>query len=143
MFRTIYFSLIHQANSKQQTTGILSIREVDLLLVLATARIPTAQFETSKQLVKKLKIIQEAKEEFWDRWGKEVFPVLLMLPKSTKYKWSIQIGDMKLRSNKITAGQTHKYTQVKEYMTHIQNVSLQNVSSTKHLTKRLLNKTSP
>jgi hypothetical protein len=67
--------------------------------------------------VKKLKVIHEAKEEFWDRWGKEVFPVLLMLPKSTKYKWNIQIGDVELRSNKIAAGQTHKNSTPKSWNT--------------------------
>ncbi len=37
---------------------------------------PLLRFKTGKQLVKRLRTVQEAKEEFWDRWVKKVFPSL-------------------------------------------------------------------
>jgi hypothetical protein len=42
------------------------------------AGMPTVQFETGRQLVKRFKAVQEAKEEFWDRWVKEIFPSLTL-----------------------------------------------------------------
>jgi hypothetical protein len=38
---------------------------------------PVVHFEMGHQLIKRLKVVQRAKEEFWDRWVKEVFPSLL------------------------------------------------------------------
>jgi hypothetical protein len=35
------------------------------------------QPETGQQLTKRFRIVQQAKEGFWDRWVKEVFPSLL------------------------------------------------------------------
>ncbi len=44
----------------------------DLMLSTARARMPTVQFETGQQLVKRFKAVQQAKKEFWDRWVMEV-----------------------------------------------------------------------
>jgi hypothetical protein len=47
---------------------------------------PAAQFETGRELVKRFKPVQEAKEEFLDRWVKEIFPSLFRQRKWYKYK---------------------------------------------------------
>jgi hypothetical protein len=49
----------------------------DLMLGRTKVGILTARFETGQQLIKRFKVVQEDKEEFWDRWVKEVFPSLL------------------------------------------------------------------
>jgi hypothetical protein len=41
------------------------------------AVVPPVKFETGLQLVKRFRMIQEAKEEFWNRWAQEIFPSLL------------------------------------------------------------------
>jgi hypothetical protein len=56
--------------------------------------------------------VQKAKEEFWDRWVKEVFPSLLKQQKWFKYKRDTKIGDIVLRKDETAAGQTYKYTRV-------------------------------
>ncbi len=58
-------------------------------------RILTAQFETGEQLVKRFKVVQEAKE-FWDRWVKEVFPSLHKQKNWFKYKRDAKVGDIVL-----------------------------------------------
>jgi hypothetical protein len=67
---------------------------------------PVAQFETGRQLVKRFRVVQEAKEGFWDRWVKEVFPSLLKQRKWFKYKRDARVGDVVLRKGKTFAGQT-------------------------------------
>ncbi len=44
------------------------------------------KFETGKQLVRRLKMIQEAKEELWGRWVREVFLFLYHEDGSKKIK---------------------------------------------------------
>jgi hypothetical protein len=56
-------------------------------------------------------MVQQAKEEFWDRWVKEVFPSLLRQQKWFKYKRDTKVGDVVLRKDE-TAGQTYKYARV-------------------------------
>jgi hypothetical protein len=59
----------------------------DLLLGRAGNGIP-ACFKMGLQLIKKFPVVQEAKEEFWDRWVWEVLPSLLKQKKngtSTRY----------------------------------------------------------
>ncbi len=46
----------------------------DLMLGRAKVGIPAVHLETGQQLVKRFRVIQQAKEEFWDRWVKEIFP---------------------------------------------------------------------
>jgi hypothetical protein len=41
---------------------------------------------------KRFQKIQGAKKEFWDRWGKEIFPSLLKQSKWYKYKRNMQVG---------------------------------------------------
>jgi hypothetical protein len=45
----------------------------DLMMGKARTGMPAAQFETRRQLVKRFKAVQEAKEEFWDRCVNEIF----------------------------------------------------------------------
>jgi hypothetical protein len=33
----------------------------------------SVSIETGPQLIKRFRIVQEAKEEFWDRWVQEIF----------------------------------------------------------------------
>jgi hypothetical protein len=40
---------------------------------------PNVQFETGQLLLKRFKAVQEAKEEFWDRWVKEIFPIFFFI----------------------------------------------------------------
>ncbi len=56
------------------------------MLGRATVGIPGARFETELQLVKRLRLVQEAKEEFWARCVQEVFPFILNQKKWFKYK---------------------------------------------------------
>jgi hypothetical protein len=67
---------------------------------------PVAQFETGRQLVKRFRVVQEANEEFWERWVKEVFPSLLKQRKWFKYKRDARVGDVVLRKGKTAARQT-------------------------------------
>jgi hypothetical protein len=57
-----------------------------LMMDKAMTDIPSTQFETGKQRVKRLRVIQEVNEEFFDAWVKEVFLLLLKQTKWTKYK---------------------------------------------------------
>jgi hypothetical protein len=58
------------------------------------------------------KNVQQAKEEFWDRWVREVFPALLRQQKWFKYKRDVKVGDIVLRNDETAAGQTYKYARV-------------------------------
>jgi hypothetical protein len=78
----------------------------------AKAGMPTAQFETGQHLVKRFRAVQEAKEEFWDRWVKEIFPLLLKQRKWYKYKRNAKVGDIVLRKDETAAGQTYKYARI-------------------------------
>jgi hypothetical protein len=73
---------------------------------------PTTQFETGQRLVKRFKAVQEAKEEFWDQWVKEIFPLLLKQKKWYKYKRDAKVRDVFLRKDKTAAGQTYKYARI-------------------------------
>ncbi len=63
-------------------------------------------------MVKRFKAIQQAKEEFWNRWVKEVFPSLLERKKWFKYKRDAKVGDIILRKDETAAGQTYKYARI-------------------------------
>ncbi len=65
----------------------------DLMRDRARAGMPVAQFEMGQQLVKRFRAVQEAKEVFWDRWVKEVFPSLLKEKKWFKYKRDAKVGE--------------------------------------------------
>jgi hypothetical protein len=58
--------------------------------------------------VKRRTVIQEVKEEVWNRRVKEVFPALLKQTKVDQEQAECtQIGDMVLRRDETAAGQTH------------------------------------
>jgi hypothetical protein len=59
----------------------------DLMLGRARSGLPVVLFETGQLLTKRFEMVQQAKEEFWDRWVKEVFLSLLK-----QQKW-IQIQE--------------------------------------------------
>jgi hypothetical protein len=82
------------------------------MLGRARAGSPMVHFETGQQLVKRFKAVQQAKEEFWDRWMKEVFPSLLKQQKWFKYKRDAKVGDVVLRKDETAAGQTYKYARI-------------------------------
>ncbi len=69
-------------------------------------------FETGQQLVKRFKAVQQAKEEFLDRWVKEVFPSLLRQQKWFRFKRDARLGDVVLRKDETAAGQTYKYARI-------------------------------
>jgi hypothetical protein len=56
------------------------------MLSRARTGVPVVPSETGQQLVKRFKMVQQAKEEFWERWVKEVFQSLLKQQKWYKYK---------------------------------------------------------
>ncbi len=58
--------------------------------------------------MKRFKAVHEAKEEFWDKWMKEIFPSLLKQKKWYKYKRDARVRDVVLRKDETTAGQTYK-----------------------------------
>jgi hypothetical protein len=68
---TIFQEAAHIVNSRQLATGSWAegnpLCPEDLMVGKARAGMPTAQFETGQQLVKRFKAVQEAKVEFWDR----------------------------------------------------------------------------
>jgi hypothetical protein len=79
----------------------------DLKLGKARAGAPVVHFETDQQLVKRFKAVQQAKEEFWDRWVKEVFPSLPKQQKWYKYKRdkrteTLSSGKMRLQLANLT-----------------------------------------
>jgi hypothetical protein len=84
----------------------------DLMLGRAKVGIQTVHFETDQQLVKRFRVVQQAKEEFWDRWVKEIFPSLLRQQKWYKYKRDVKVGDIVLRKDETAAGQTYKYARI-------------------------------
>jgi hypothetical protein len=53
--------------------------------------------------------MQRAKEEFWGRCIREVFPGLLKQTKWTKDRRDVKVGDIVLRKDETAAGQTCKY----------------------------------
>ncbi len=55
------------------------------------------------QLVKRLRAIKEAKEQFGDRWVREIFFMLLKQSKWTKVKRDEIEGDVVLRKDKMAA----------------------------------------
>jgi hypothetical protein len=58
----------------------------DFMLVRSGTGVLSVSIETLPQLIKRLCVVQEAKEEFWDRWVQEIFPSLLKQRKWYKYK---------------------------------------------------------
>ncbi len=84
----------------------------DLMLGKARTGVPVVPFETGQQLVKRFKTVQQAKEEFWDRWVKEVFPSLLKHQKWYKYKRDTKVRDVVLKKDETAAGQTYKYARI-------------------------------
>ncbi len=84
----------------------------DLMLGRARAGMKVVQSETGKQLIKRFRVVQETKEELWDRWVKEVFPSLLKQRKWFKYKRNTKVGDVILRKDETAAGQTYKYARI-------------------------------
>ncbi len=84
----------------------------DLMMGRAKAGMPAAQFETGQQLVKRFKAVQQAKEEFWDRGVKEVFPSLLKQGKWYKYKRDAKVGDIVPRKDVTATGKTYKYARI-------------------------------
>ncbi len=84
----------------------------DLMLGRVRLGLPVVPFETGQQLTKRFRMVQQAKEEFWDRWVKEEFPSLLKQQKWFKYKRDTIVGDVVLRKDKMAAGQTYKCTRV-------------------------------
>jgi hypothetical protein len=68
--------------------------------------------ETGQQLTRRFRVVQQVKEEFWDRWVKEVFPSLLKQQKWFKYKRDVKIRDIVLRKDETAAGQMYKYARV-------------------------------
>ncbi len=102
-------------NSHPLTAGPWAERDSlcpeDVMLGRARTGMPVAHFETGQQLVKRFRIVQEAKEEFWDRWVKELFPSLLKQKKWYKYKRDMRVGDV-LRKDETPAGQTYMYARV-------------------------------
>ncbi len=80
----------------------------DLMLKWARPGLPVVPLETGQQLTKRFRMVQQTKEEFWDRWVKEVFPSLLKQQKWFKYKKDTRVGDIVLRKDKTAAGQTYK-----------------------------------
>jgi hypothetical protein len=73
---------------------------------------PTVKFETGRQLTRRFKSVQRAKEEFWGRWIRKVFPGLLNQVKWTKDRRDVKVGDVVLRKDETAAGQTYKYARV-------------------------------
>ncbi len=57
-------------------------------------------------------MMQEAKEEFCDRWVREIFSSLFKQNKWYKYKRNVQVGNVVLRREKTAPGQSHKYAYV-------------------------------
>jgi hypothetical protein len=84
----------------------------DLLLGRAHPGQPEVKFETGRQLTRRFENVQRAKEEFWGRWIREVFPGLLKQTEWTRNKMDVKIGDIVLRKDETAAGQTYKYTRV-------------------------------
>jgi hypothetical protein len=82
------------------------------MLGRAMTGMPVAQFKTRKQCVKRFIVVQEAKEELWYRWVKEVFPSLLKQKKWYKYRRDVQIGDIILRKDETATGKTYEYARV-------------------------------
>ncbi len=69
------------------------------------------RFKTGKQLVKRLRTVQEAKEEFWDRWIKKVFPSPLKQMKLFKtsgtYRWE-RLCSERMRQQHCHVVKVHK-----------------------------------
>jgi hypothetical protein len=84
----------------------------DLMLGRARPGQPAVNLEAGHQLIRRFENVQRAKEEFWDRWVREVFPALLKQQKWFKYKRDVKVGDIVLRKDKTAAGQTYKYARV-------------------------------
>jgi hypothetical protein len=73
---------------------------------------PAVKFETGRQLTRRFESVQQAREEFWGRWIREVFTGLLKQSKWTKDKRDVKVGDIVLRKDETAAGQTYKYARV-------------------------------
>jgi hypothetical protein len=84
----------------------------DLMLGRARSGQPIVDLEAGQQLTRRFRVVQQGKEEFWDRWVKEVFPSLLKQQKWFKYKRDTKVGDIVLRKDETAAGQTYKYVRV-------------------------------
>jgi hypothetical protein len=57
-------------------------------------------------------MVQEAKEEFWDRWVQEVFPSLLKQKKWDKYKRDAKVVDFVLWKDETAARQIYRYARI-------------------------------
>jgi hypothetical protein len=85
----------------------------DLMLGRARPGQPAVNLETGHQLTRRFENVQRAKEEFWGRWVKEVFPALPKQQEWFKYKRDVKVGDIVLRKDETAAGQTYKYASSK------------------------------
>ncbi len=78
---TILQQAVRIVNSRPLAIGLWSegdpLSPEDLMMGRAGKGMPVVHFEMGHQLIKRLKVVQRAKEEFWDRWVKELFPSLL------------------------------------------------------------------
>ncbi len=76
--------------SQPLATGLCAEKEPlcpeDLMLGRSGTGVPSVSIETGSQLIKRFHVVQEAKEEFWDRWVQEIFPSILKHRKCYKYK---------------------------------------------------------
>jgi hypothetical protein len=77
-----------------------------------TARTASGKSGSRTPINLEVKIVLQAKEEFWDIWVREVFPALLKQQKWFKYKRDVKVGDIVLRKDETAAGQTYKYARV-------------------------------
>jgi hypothetical protein len=81
-----------------------------MMMGRTTAGVPSIQFKKGGQLTWRLHAMKKVKEEFWDRWVKEVFPILLKQSKYMKLKRDVMEGNVVLRKDKTAAGQISKYS---------------------------------
>jgi hypothetical protein len=113
---TILQEAVQVVNSRPLATGSwaegTSLCPKDLMMERTRVGMPTVQFETGQQLVKRFKAVQEAKEEFLDRWVKEIFPSLVKQKKWNRYKRDAKVGDVVLRKDETAAGQTYKSVRI-------------------------------
>jgi hypothetical protein len=113
---TILQEAVQVVNSRPLATGSWAegapLCPKDLMMERTRVGMPTIQFKTGQQLVKRFKAVQEAKEEFLDRWVKEIFPSLVQQKKWYKYKRDAKVGDVVLRKDETAAGQTYKSVRI-------------------------------
>ena len=120
---TLFAEVVQMVNSrplmlkaKEDPDSMGPITPNHLLHGRATADVPEVQFSHQVNLTRRLRFIQEVKDQFWKKWIVQVFPHLVPCYKWRKEQRNMQPGDVVLIKDESRISNTYKLGKVAEVM---------------------------